>query len=373
MVSSPPTPTSITAAALLPPPVATERLGTLPPPVAAHRVPWMPPPAALLVSTELPTAPGEAAPLLPDVPPPPPPPPPAITPSMKAAARDALVASTVVAAVDASDVDGSSSTPPAGAPAHGVPTAEYRAEAAARRRSDTHHRVVEPGDDSPPPPLRPRTAVMLAVTVLGLIGLGAVVWVAQNDVDQALATPASAVRDEPVPVTTTPPTTITLTTPPPDPAAAPDTTAPAEPTTVVPTTAETATTVPAPPAPAAGVPVGVSISSVLGGDTLLLTDGSVVRLIGLSAPAAGACGDTEATLFLTSLVLTGGEPVLSQGIATDVDGSGRLLRYLDLGGRDAGLAVIQQGLARAWAEGSHPREAAYVDADLASQDLCPGG
>ena len=75
--------------------------------------------------------------------------------------------------------------------------------------------------------------------------------------------------------------------------------------------------------------------------------------------------------------------MLDQPVATpagardDRDDYGRLLRYVDGPSGDAGLVLIQEGLAIARYDsrdgyGGHPREAAYVAADAATPNLCSG-
>ena len=76
------------------------------------------------------------------------------------------------------------------------------------------------------------------------------------------------------------------------------------------------------------------------------------------------------------------EPLVQAKVVTLVPGArdnrdayGRLLRYLDVGGRDAGLELIQAGYAIARYDsrdgyGRHPREDAYVAADAVSPNAC---
>jgi micrococcal nuclease len=65
---------------------------------------------------------------------------------------------------------------------------------------------------------------------------------------------------------------------------------------------------------------------------------------------------------------------LVPGAADDADRYGRLLRFVDVGGIDAGLRLIEDGWAVARYDsrdgyGAHPREERYIAADLASEDL----
>ena len=123
------------------------------------------------------------------------------------------------------------------------------------------------------------------------------------------------------------------------------------------------------------------VSNVVDGDTIDVVgpDGGsdTVRIIGIDTPERGECGYTEASNTLT--VMAGGKTVeLSPGAVDDRDRYGRMLRYVDAGGVDAGLALIEQGLAAARYDsrdgyGRHPREATYVAADAAMPDLCSAG
>ncbi|MGW5239256.1 thermonuclease family protein [Monashia sp. NPDC004114] len=74
---------------------------------------------------------------------------------------------------------------------------------------------------------------------------------------------------------------------------------------------------------------------------------------------------------------------LTPGARDDIDKYGRLLRYVDVNGVDAGLRQIKQGYAVARYDsrdgyGEHTREAAYIRADAASPSArctaeAPGG
>ena len=121
-----------------------------------------------------------------------------------------------------------------------------------------------------------------------------------------------------------------------------------------------------------------SVTGVIDGDTIDVTrDGRSerVRVIGIDTPERGICGYSEASAALRSLV--GDRDVeLSPGAVDDRDRYGRLLRYVDVNGADAGLALLEQGYAIARYDsrdgyGFHPRETAYVPADAATPDTCP--
>lgn len=114
------------------------------------------------------------------------------------------------------------------------------------------------------------------------------------------------------------------------------------------------------------------VASVTDGDTLRLTTGEAVRLVGMDAPEPGRCGSERATRLLTELVL--GKRVSLPAPVDDRDRYDRLLRYVDVATVDAGLELIKSGLAVARYDSRdgydrHPREKRYVRADRASKDV----
>ena len=116
-----------------------------------------------------------------------------------------------------------------------------------------------------------------------------------------------------------------------------------------------------------------TVTGVVDGDTITV-DGLSVRLIGMDTPEVGACGYAESTAAMEALVA--GRVVTLTAVAgrDDTDRYGRLLRYVDIGGVDAGQHEIELGLGIARYDGrdgygTHPRELAYVAADLAAADL----
>lgn len=125
------------------------------------------------------------------------------------------------------------------------------------------------------------------------------------------------------------------------------------------------------PSPAAVAAAGWTVTNVVDGDTVDVraADGTEerVRLIGMDTPERGECGFAEASDALAAMVL--GETVdLVAGARDDRDRYDRILRYVDVDGLDAGLALIEQGYAIARYDsrdgyGKHPREDAYVAAD----------
>lgn len=114
------------------------------------------------------------------------------------------------------------------------------------------------------------------------------------------------------------------------------------------------------------------VSSVTDGDTLRLANGEAVRLVGMDAPEPGLCGSERATRLLTELTL--GKDVTLPAPVDDRDRYGRLLRYVDVEGVDAGLQLIKGGLAIARYDSRdgydrHPRQRRYVRADRATENV----
>ncbi|MFA9432393.1 thermonuclease family protein [Egicoccus sp. AB-alg2] len=122
-----------------------------------------------------------------------------------------------------------------------------------------------------------------------------------------------------------------------------------------------------------------TVVNVVDGDTVDVRadDGTQerIRVIGIDTPERGECGFGEAAAALAAM--TEGRVVdLVDGARDDRDRYGRLLRYLDIEGLDAGLRLIEEGYAIARYDsrdgyGRHPREDAYVAADAATAHVCP--
>lgn len=119
------------------------------------------------------------------------------------------------------------------------------------------------------------------------------------------------------------------------------------------------------------------VTRVVDGDTVDVRRGSTterVRVIGIDTPERGECGYEPAASALGALILNE-EVALTPGARDDRDRYDRLLRYLDTGDIDAGLYLIEQGLAIARYDsrdgyGRHPREGVYVAADDATEHVC---
>lgn len=118
------------------------------------------------------------------------------------------------------------------------------------------------------------------------------------------------------------------------------------------------------------------VVEVIDGDTVVVVlDGQEqhVRLIGVDTPEREECGYDEAADALAVLV-EGRAVSLVPGAQSDTDVYGRLLRYIEIDGKDVGLELITQGLAVARYDSrtdqAHTRERDYWDADAASQQMC---
>ncbi len=111
------------------------------------------------------------------------------------------------------------------------------------------------------------------------------------------------------------------------------------------------------------------VTRVIDGDTIELSNGEAVRVVGIDTPEVGECGFDAATANMVDLVLN--QRVRLRVSDEDRDSYGRLLRYVDRGTVDAGLRQIQAGLAITRYDsrdgyGYHPREPRYVAADAAT-------
>jgi endonuclease YncB( thermonuclease family) len=117
------------------------------------------------------------------------------------------------------------------------------------------------------------------------------------------------------------------------------------------------------------------VTRIVDGDTIHVTRGgevAKVRIIGIDSPEHDECG-FEASVTSLRRIIGGREVSLVPGARTSRDQYGRLLRYVEAGRTDIGLAQIKSGYAVARFDsrdgyGAHPREVDYVAADRGSPD-----
>jgi len=111
------------------------------------------------------------------------------------------------------------------------------------------------------------------------------------------------------------------------------------------------------------------------GDTVVLKSGARIRLIGVDTPERGECGYWAAKRLANRLAPPG--TIVRIGNPTSVrnrDAHGRLLRYVNAGTTDVGLAQIRHG-ARARYDSRdghdyHPRQRTYRHADATHASSC---
>ena len=113
------------------------------------------------------------------------------------------------------------------------------------------------------------------------------------------------------------------------------------------------------------------VTRTIDGDTVELVNGQGVRIVGIDTPERGQCGYDQATAKMDRLV--SGKRVRLTISDEDTDRYGRLLRYVNVGNRDVGLAQIKAGLAIARYDsrdgyGYHPRENTYIATDKTTAD-----
>jgi endonuclease YncB( thermonuclease family) len=120
-----------------------------------------------------------------------------------------------------------------------------------------------------------------------------------------------------------------------------------------------------------------TVTNIVDGDTIDVrsSDGTEerVRIIGIDTPERGECGYGEASEALANIVM-GEQVTLVAGARDDRDRYDRILRYVDVDDTDAGLELLNLGLAIARYDsrdgyGRHPREDEYVAADAAMVNI----
>lgn len=116
------------------------------------------------------------------------------------------------------------------------------------------------------------------------------------------------------------------------------------------------------------------VTRVIDGDTIELENGQKVRLLGIDTPEKGCPGYQEAKKNMQDLVLAKRIVLVSDG-KQSTDRYERLLRYVDLGGKDIGLEQIKDNLADARYDSTdgypkHSREDKYHKADKEKNPKC---
>jgi len=97
------------------------------------------------------------------------------------------------------------------------------------------------------------------------------------------------------------------------------------------------------PTPSSFGSTTVFISEVIDGDTVKLSTGEYVRLLGINAPERGQPYHEKSTNRLRQLVK--GKAVILEKDVDDRDQYGRLLRYIFLNGENINVKLVKEGLA----------------------------
>ena len=129
------------------------------------------------------------------------------------------------------------------------------------------------------------------------------------------------------------------------------------------------------PGPTGASSAEARVSYVVDGDTLVIGSGAHVRLIGIDTPERDQCGYREASDALRTLVEDRTVTLVNPKSVRNKDTHGRLLRYVDRAGQDAGFDLIKAGLAVARYDSRdgldpHPREDRYHDAGRRVDSIC---
>jgi micrococcal nuclease len=125
------------------------------------------------------------------------------------------------------------------------------------------------------------------------------------------------------------------------------------------------------PTPAAPVvltqPAAAVVDRIIDGDTLVLTDGRHVRLLGVDTPEKGQCWAKEATTALATLTPPGAPVTLTPDpTQATLDKYGRTLAYVDSPTTgDASEQLARQGAAKVYVYQGKPvqRAATYTAAE----------
>jgi endonuclease YncB( thermonuclease family) len=118
----------------------------------------------------------------------------------------------------------------------------------------------------------------------------------------------------------------------------------------------------------------IKVVRVVDGDTIELENGQKVRFLGIDTPERGCPGYQEAKKSMQKLVLAKRVVLVSDG-KQQADRYGRLLRYVESGGKDIGFEQINSGYADARYDShdhypKHSREDKYHQADKKKNANC---
>lgn len=119
------------------------------------------------------------------------------------------------------------------------------------------------------------------------------------------------------------------------------------------TNAPTAATIP-PPAP--------TVTKIVDGDTVELSDGRTVRLLGIDTPERGACGFDQATQFASTALLNKEVVATPDPTQDETDRYNRSLLYLEVAGQDHSVAAAAAGWAKHYIYGTPVQRAAAIQA-----------
>jgi endonuclease YncB( thermonuclease family) len=100
------------------------------------------------------------------------------------------------------------------------------------------------------------------------------------------------------------------------------------------------------------------VTKIVDGDTIHLSDGRKVRVLGIDAPDLGECGYEEASEFARARLLDEKVTVAADATQESVDQYGRSLLYVGRWGVDYSHAIVVAGLATATISATNPVEKA---------------
>jgi endonuclease YncB( thermonuclease family) len=98
----------------------------------------------------------------------------------------------------------------------------------------------------------------------------------------------------------------------------------------------------------------LTVTDIVDGDTVDLSDGRRVRVLGVDTPEKGECGFEEASEFARATLLNKEVAVASDPTQDAVDQYGRSLLYVSRWGVDYSLVVVGAGWARAYIPDGNP-------------------